>query len=174
MAKTKNYGRLAKYVNTLETMAAFRRHYSILDDVRLEYRFWEDVLPKQSGDLLIPMVAIIEGGVRFPLDPLLVEFLNYFNLSSTQVSPNILRIIMGVVELNRRLGLSLTVHDIVAMYTLYSTKNKAYSLRPRNVDRTLVNGLSNTNKDMSDDYLLVSGAWHYPNQRCSTRDKTPS
>jgi hypothetical protein len=40
MAKKKNYGRLAKYVHTSEAMAAFRHHYGIPDDVRLEYRFW--------------------------------------------------------------------------------------------------------------------------------------
>jgi hypothetical protein len=119
------------------------------------------------------VVAIIKGGVRFPLYPHLVEFFNYFNLAPTQVSPNIFRIVMGVVELNSRLGLSLTVHDIVATYTLYSTKNESYSLRPCDVDRTLVNSLPDANKDMSDDYLLVSGAWHYPNQRCPTRYGTP-
>ena len=169
-----NYGRLAKYVNPLETMATFRRHYGIPDEVRLEFRFWEDALPKQSGDLLIPVVAIVEGGVCFPLDPHLVEFFNYSNLAPTQVSPNIFRIVMGVMELNSQLGLSLTMHDIVATYTLYSTKNEAYLLRPCDVDRTSVNGLPGTNKDMSDDYLLVSGAWHYPNQQCPTRDGTPS
>ena len=81
--------------------------------------------------------------------------------------------VMGVVELNCQLGLSLTVHNIVATYTLYSMKNEAYSLRPRDVDKTLGNDLLGTNKDMSDDYLLVSGAWHHPNQCCPTRDRTP-
>ena len=65
---------------------------------------------------------------------------------------------MEVVELNHQLGLSLTMHDIVATYILYSTKNETYSLRPRDVDKALVNGLPDTNKDMSDDYLLVSRA----------------
>ncbi len=136
----------------------------------LEYRNWEDALPKQSRDLVIPVVAIIEGNVHFPMDPLLVNFLNYFNLSPSQVSPNIFGIVIGVVELNRRLGLELTTYDIVATY---STKHEAYSLRPRDAERTFVNGLPDTNKDMSDDYLLVSGSWHYPNQRSPTRDRTP-
>uniref|UniRef100_A0A2N9JAV3 Uncharacterized protein n=1 Tax=Fagus sylvatica TaxID=28930 RepID=A0A2N9JAV3_FAGSY len=101
MTRKKSHGRLAKYVNTPEAMAIFRHHYSIPDDVHLEYKYWEDVLPKESRDLVIPIVAIIEGGVRFLMDPLLVDFLNYFNLSPTQISPNIFRIVMGVVELNR-------------------------------------------------------------------------
>ncbi len=81
---------------------------------------------------------------------------------------------MGVVELNRRLGLNLTVHDIIATYTLYTSNNEAYSLRPRDVENTLVNSLLDTNKDMTDDYLLVRGAWHHPNQWCPTGEGTPS
>ena len=63
------------------------------------------------------------------MDPLLATFLDYCNLSPTQINPNIFRIVMGVVELNHRLGLDLTVHNIIATYTLYSSKNEAYSLR---------------------------------------------
>uniref|UniRef100_A0A2N9ELK0 Uncharacterized protein n=1 Tax=Fagus sylvatica TaxID=28930 RepID=A0A2N9ELK0_FAGSY len=50
MAKKKNYGRLAKYVHTSKAMATFRHHYGIPDDVRLEYCFCEDALPKQSDN----------------------------------------------------------------------------------------------------------------------------
>lgn len=59
-------------------------------------------------------------------------------------------IVMGVVELNWHLGLSLTIYDIVATYILYNTKNEAYSLRPCIADQTLVNELLDTNKDMVD------------------------
>jgi hypothetical protein len=54
-------------------------------------------------------------------------------------------IVMGVVELNWHLGLSLTIYDIVATYILYSTKNEAYSLRPCIADQALVNELLDTN-----------------------------
>jgi hypothetical protein len=105
------------------------------------------------------------------MDPLLANFLDYFNLSPTQISFNIFRIVMGVVKLNRQLDLNLTVHDIIATYTLRTSQSEAYSLRPRNVFNTLVNSLPDTNKDMTDDYLLVRGAWHHPNHRCPTRDE---
>jgi hypothetical protein len=143
-------------------MALFRHHYGVPDDVYLEYKFWEDALPGEPRDLILPLVAIIEGGVRFPMDPLLTNFLDYFNLSPSQINPNIFRIVMGVVELNRRLGLDLTVHDIIATYTLYTSNNEAYSLRPRDVENTLVNSLLDTNKDMTDDYLLVRGRGTIP------------
>ncbi len=171
MAKTKkSQGKLARYVNTPEAMERFRRHYGVPDDVHLAYRFWEDALTGEPGDLILPLVAVIEGGVRFPIDPLLADFLDYFRISPTQVSPNIFRIVMGVVELNCRLGLSLTVHDIIATYSLRTTQHEAFSLRPRDVNNTLVNSLPDTNKEMTDDFLLVRGNWYFPGHRCPTVD----
>uniref|UniRef100_A0A2N9GH65 Uncharacterized protein n=1 Tax=Fagus sylvatica TaxID=28930 RepID=A0A2N9GH65_FAGSY len=174
MAKTKKtQGKLARYVNTPEAMARFRRHYGVPNDVYLEYRFWENAITGEPGDLIIPVVAIIEGGVRFPIDPLLADFLDYFRISPTQISPNIFRIVNGVAELNRRLGFNLTVHDIVATYFLRTTQHEAFSLRPRDVNNTLVNGLPDTNKEMTDDFLLVRGNWYFPGHRCPTKDGKP-
>uniref|UniRef100_A0A2N9HMM9 Uncharacterized protein n=1 Tax=Fagus sylvatica TaxID=28930 RepID=A0A2N9HMM9_FAGSY len=174
MAKTKkSQGKLARYVNTPEAMERFRRHYGVPDDVHLAYRFWEDVITGEPGDLIIPLVAIIEGGVRFPIDPLLADFLAFFNVSPSQISPNIFRIVNGVAELNRRLGLNLTVHDIIATYSLRTTQHEAFSLRPRDVNNTLVNGLPDTNKEMTDNFLLVRGNWYLPGHRCPTVDRRP-
>uniref|UniRef100_A0A2N9ER21 Uncharacterized protein n=1 Tax=Fagus sylvatica TaxID=28930 RepID=A0A2N9ER21_FAGSY len=174
MAKTKkSQGKLARYVNTPEAMEKFRRHYGVPDDVYLEYRFWEDAITGEPGDLIIPVVAIIEGGVRFPMDPLLADFLDYFRISPSQISPNIFRIVNGVAELNRRLGFNLTVHDIIATYFLRTTQHEAFSLRPRDISNTLVNSLPDTNKEMTDDFLLVRGNWYFPGHRCPTRDGKP-
>uniref|UniRef100_A0A2N9FIG1 Uncharacterized protein n=1 Tax=Fagus sylvatica TaxID=28930 RepID=A0A2N9FIG1_FAGSY len=174
MAKTKKtQGKLARYVNTPEAMEKFRRHYGVPDDVYLEYRFWENAITGEPGDLIIPVVAIIEGGVRFPMDPLLADFLDYFRISPTQISPNIFRIVNGVAELNRRLGFNLTVHDIIATYFLRTTQHEAFSLRPRDVSNTLVNSLPDTNKEMTDDFLLVRGNWYFPGHRCPTKDGKP-
>ena len=173
MAKKKTQGKLAQYVNTPQAMAVFHRHYGVPNAVHLEYRFWKDVLTGEPGDLILPLVAIIEGGVRFPMDPLLASFLDYFNLCPNQISPNMFRIVKGVVEFNRQLGLDLTVHDIIATYTFRTTQNEAYSLRPRDINNMLVNSFPDTNKDMTDDFLLVKGAWHYPNHQCPTVDGRP-
>uniref|UniRef100_A0A2N9G9I8 Aminotransferase-like plant mobile domain-containing protein n=1 Tax=Fagus sylvatica TaxID=28930 RepID=A0A2N9G9I8_FAGSY len=138
-------GKLARYVNTPEAMERFRRHYGVPDDVHLAYRFWEDALTGEPGDLILPLVAVIEGGVRFPIDPLLADFLDFFRISPTQVSPNIFRIVMGVVELNPPVS------------------------------------LPDTNKEMTDDFLLVRGNWYFPvrgnwyfpGHRCPTVDGRP-
>ncbi len=53
MAKTKKtQGKLARYVNTPEAMEKFCRHYGVPDDVYLEYRFWEDAITGEPGDLI--------------------------------------------------------------------------------------------------------------------------
>uniref|UniRef100_A0A2N9I524 Uncharacterized protein n=1 Tax=Fagus sylvatica TaxID=28930 RepID=A0A2N9I524_FAGSY len=158
--KEKEGGKLSRFVNTPEAMAVFRHVYEIPNDVRLRYVHWSDALNPPTGDLLIPVVAIVEGGIRFPMDPLLADFLNYFRLSPSQVNPNVFRIVMGTVELNRRLGLGLSIHDIVRTYILHhNTKTEAYSLHPRDVNFTLVNGLPDTNRGFDEDFLIVSGEW---------------
>uniref|UniRef100_A0A2N9II38 Uncharacterized protein n=1 Tax=Fagus sylvatica TaxID=28930 RepID=A0A2N9II38_FAGSY len=83
------------------------------------------------------------------------------------------RIVNGVAELNRRLGFNLTVHDIIATYFLRTTQHEAFSLRPRDVNNTLVNSLPDTNKEMTDDFLLVRGNWYFPGHRCLTKDGKP-
>uniref|UniRef100_A0A2N9GU50 Uncharacterized protein n=1 Tax=Fagus sylvatica TaxID=28930 RepID=A0A2N9GU50_FAGSY len=145
--KTVKGGKLCRFVNTSEAMAVFRHVYEIPNDVGLKYVHWSDALIPATGNLLIPVVAIVEGGVCFPMDPLVADFLDHLRLSPSQVNPNVFRIVMGTVELNKRLGLDLGIHDILRTYILHhSSKTEAYSLCPRDIDFTLVNGLLDTNR----------------------------
>uniref|UniRef100_A0A2N9EMW8 Uncharacterized protein n=1 Tax=Fagus sylvatica TaxID=28930 RepID=A0A2N9EMW8_FAGSY len=72
MAKTKkSQDKLARYVNTPEAMNIFHRHYGVPDDVHLAYRFWEDALTGEPGNLILPLEVVIEGGgeLVFPWSP---------------------------------------------------------------------------------------------------------
>uniref|UniRef100_A0A2N9HET3 Uncharacterized protein n=1 Tax=Fagus sylvatica TaxID=28930 RepID=A0A2N9HET3_FAGSY len=109
-------GKLARYVNTPENMALFRRLYQVPDDVGLRYVHWSDALPPSAGELLIPVVAVVEGG-------------------------------SGPYILHR------------------NSKTESYSLRPRDINYTLVNGLPDTNRGFDDDYLVVTGEWFLPGRR---------
>ena len=127
--KTVKGGKLCRFVNMLEAMAVFRHVYEIPNGVGLKYVHWSDALVPAAGNLLLPVVAIVEGGVRFPMDPLLADFLGHLRLTPSQVNPNVFRIVMGTVELNRRLGLDLGIHDILRTYILHhNSKTDAYSL----------------------------------------------
>jgi hypothetical protein len=83
--KKKTQGKLAQYVNTPQAIAVFHCHYGVPDDVHLEYRFWKDALTCEPEDLILPLVAIIEGGVRFPMDP---AFDQLFRLFQSLSQPN--------------------------------------------------------------------------------------
>ena len=105
------------------------------------------------------------------MDPLLANFLSYFSLAPTQVNPNVFIIVMGTVELNRKLGLELSTYDIVRTYIFHNnTKTEAYSLRPRDVNYTLVDDLPDTNRDFDEDFLIVFGEWHLPGCQCPTKE----
>uniref|UniRef100_A0A2N9IQQ1 Uncharacterized protein n=1 Tax=Fagus sylvatica TaxID=28930 RepID=A0A2N9IQQ1_FAGSY len=125
--KTVKGGKLCRFVNTPEAIAVFRHVYEIPNDVGLKYVHWSDALVPAAGNLLLPVVAIVEGGVN----------------------PNVFRIVMGTVELNRRLGLEL------------------------DIDFTLVNGLPDTNRGFDEDYLIVSGEWFLLGHKCPTKDGVP-
>uniref|UniRef100_A0A2N9HV47 Uncharacterized protein n=1 Tax=Fagus sylvatica TaxID=28930 RepID=A0A2N9HV47_FAGSY len=58
--------KLSCYVNTPEAMAMFCRLYEIPNNVGLKYVHWSDALPPSSGELLIPVVAVMEGGRKCP------------------------------------------------------------------------------------------------------------
>ena len=146
-------------VSTPGAMAEFREEYHIPDDVVLE-------LGKKGttpwGDLErcpFTVVSIIEGGLRFPVQPLICEFLRQTRLCPTQVSNNTFKIINGVAELNRRHGLNLGLAEIFHQYSLSSNKGGfCYYLKVKKGRAKLIEG--NPDKESNDDdFLWVSGRY---------------
>ena len=77
--------------------------------------------------VFIPLMAVLEGRVRFLLNPLLLETLRFYEFSPNQCLPNFYRMVNCVNRLNRLYNLRLTHHNINFLYSCCgSFKNDNY------------------------------------------------
>ena len=101
------------------------------------------VTDRKEGEVAIPMIAFIEGGMTLPMGRVTQDYLINHKLCPYQCAPNLFRVLGSVDALNEQMSSRLTWHDVVPMYEL-------------------------SNKGMKDDYLIASGEWHdglhYPTQ----------
>uniref|UniRef100_A0A2N9GXF3 Uncharacterized protein n=1 Tax=Fagus sylvatica TaxID=28930 RepID=A0A2N9GXF3_FAGSY len=144
-------GKFAKLVDTEEKIVEFKKRYGIPEDVHIRYVPYGDLALVLNQDLVLPMVAIIEGGC----------------------APNVFRIVMGTAVLMEKLGLDLTVHDITYVYSLQATGRDQYTLFARNAYRKLVTGLPDSSKGRDEDFLVFTGNWQNPHINCSLRPGVP-
>ncbi|GMP98890.1 hypothetical protein CsSME_00046598 [Camellia sinensis var. sinensis] len=114
-------GRFRFLVDTPAALAIFRGEYGIPADIHLELGEIETTPWGRLDQCPFTMLSIIEEGLRFPVNPLMTEFLRRTELAPTQVSTNTYRIINGVHELNNRLGTNLGLAEILRQYTLGHT-----------------------------------------------------
>ena len=62
--------------------------------------------------MVIPMIAVIEGGMRIPLGIVTRDYLRAHRLAPTQCAPNMFKILGSVDALNEKMGLGLTRNDV--------------------------------------------------------------
>ena len=114
-------------VDSPKSLKDFRRKYNFLDDVKVRYRpKSEAILSRGKGRVIIPLVAIVEGGVRIPMSDLLTNFLRHFKVCLDQCTPNMFRIVNSVDTLNKKLKLKLTKHNINYVYSFQDSKTSKY------------------------------------------------
>ena len=71
--------KLARLVNSKASMTRFRELYRVPLSIRLAYCNTSDLPVINRDEILLPIMAVVEGGVRFPLHPLLINFLQVVN-----------------------------------------------------------------------------------------------
>ncbi|GMP80016.1 hypothetical protein CsSME_00035284 [Camellia sinensis var. sinensis] len=143
-------GKFRFQVDTPAALAAFREDYGIPADVHLELAEEETTPWGRLDQCPFTVLSIVEGGLRFPLNPLITEFLRRTGLAPTQVSTNTYRIINGVHELNNRLGTHLGLAEILRQYTMGHTGDGlAYYLKITPGKENIVTGTPD--KDLHDD-----------------------
>ena len=104
-------------------------------------------------------MSILEGGVRFPIDPLLLNTLRYYGLSPDQLPPNFYRVVSYVSRLNQTFCLQLDYHDINHMYSLCGKKKSNYYLKVRDMRVRLISCLPDSNRNSVGEYVRVHANW---------------
>ena len=77
-------GRFASLVDTLEGIESFKARYNILAGVSIRHCLQGEWYAMRSeGEVVIPMIAFIEGGMRIPMGRVTRDFLIAHQLYST-------------------------------------------------------------------------------------------
>ena len=167
-------GRFKHLVDTPTSMEGFRAKYCIPQGVVLEYCPSDRVLiDRDVGQVVIPMIAFIKGGMTLLMGRITRDYLINHRLTPYQFASNLFRVLGCVDVLNEQLGLGLIWHDVVHMYECHKLTGAGYYLKSRSEDIKLISCLPKSNKGMKDDYLIVLGEWK-DGLHCPTRARDPS
>ena len=116
-------------------------------------------MDRKKGEVVIPMIAFIEGGMTLPMGRITRDYLLNHRLCPHQCVANMFRVLGCVDALNDQMNLDLTWHDVAHLYECHSLSG-GYYLKSRSNEVRLISCLPKSNKGMKDDYLVVSGGWH--------------
>ena len=151
------------------SITVFRTLYNIPANVKVRPDGPDDGYVFHDGWMPFWLITVVEAGVRFPLHPFLRDCLREWNLCPCQLLPNGYKIIMGVVQLNRILGISLGVPNIEDVYDLCkSTDGNSYYFRLRVGQAGFVTALEDSYRYAGDDLSIRqrrmgirgNGGWH--------------
>ena len=153
--------KLIKLIETEEAMEKFIVDYRIPPSVNLRHRKmgeWYEL--RGTGDVVIPVLAFVEGGMRIPMGPVVGDYLRHFRLAPTQCAANMFRILGCVDALNEKIELRLTHHNVNWCYNIKKLRGKVYYMKTRDERVRLIQCLPDSNKRLNKDFLIVSGEWH--------------
>lgn len=124
----------AYLLNAKVPLATFRQNYNVPDDMEVMYCHESEIaLHRRESTAFFPLMSILEGGVRFLIDPILLNAFRYYGLCPNQLPPNFYRVVSCVNRLNQTFGLQLAYHDINHMYNLCGKKKSNYYLKVRDM-----------------------------------------
>ena len=139
----------------------------------LEYCPLDRVLTdREMGQVVIPIITFIEGGMTLPMRRITRDYLINHRLTPYQCAPNLFKVLGCIDALNKQMGLGLTWHDVVHMYECHKLASAGYYLKSRSEVVKLISCLPKSNKGMKDDYLIASGEWSN-GFHCPTRAGDP-
>ena len=76
-------------LNNEASLATFRQRFDIPNDVEVAYCHESEIALHRGANIaFFPLMALLEGGVNFPVDLLLLNTLRYYGLCPDQLPPN--------------------------------------------------------------------------------------
>ena len=152
-------GRFKHLVDSSAGMEGFRAKYHIPQGVGWEYFPSDQILTdKETGQVVIPMIAFIEGGMTFPMGRITRDYLLNHILTPYQCTANMFRVLGCINALNDQMNLGFTWHDVAHLYECHSL-SKRYYLKSRSDEVRLISCFPKSNKGLKDDYIVVFGEW---------------
>ena len=142
------------------SLASFRAAYNIPEDVDIAYCHEGDIdIQRRHGvnTVFFPLMAILKGGVRFPVDPLVIRTLRFYGLCLDQLPPNFYRVVSCVSRLNQLFGLQLDHDDINFMYGLCNKITLDYYLKTRDMRVRFISCLPYSNRNLAGEFVRMSG-----------------
>ena len=84
-------------LDTEAALANFRAGFAVPNDVEISYCHEDSIaLERHPYVVFFPLMAILEGGVRFPMDPLILRTFRFYGLCPNQLPPNFYRVVSCV------------------------------------------------------------------------------
>ena len=102
-------GRFERLVSTPALIELFKEKYHISQEVVVRHCTTEEVeFDRKVGEVVIPMIAFIEGGMTIPMGRITWDYLRAHRLCPHQCALNFFRVLGSIDALDRHLGLGLT------------------------------------------------------------------
>ena len=144
----------AHLLDTEAILANFRAGFAVPNDVEILYCHEDSIALEQRPHVVFfPLMAILEWGVRFLMDPLILRTLRFYDLCPNQLPPNFYWVVSSVSRLNHLYGLHLDHHDINYMYSLCGNLRSTYYLMIRDVRVRLILCLPNSNRNSTREFV---------------------
>ena len=153
-------GRFERLVKTPALIELFKEKYHIPQEVSIRYCSTEGLeFDLEVGEVIIPMIASIEGGMTILMGRITRDYLRAHRLCPQQCAPNFFRFLGAIDTLDRHLGLGLTWYDVAHLYEGHIEVRAGFYLKSRSDIVKLISCLPKSNKGMKYDFLIVSGPW---------------
>ena len=151
-------GRFERLVKNPALIELFKEKYHIPQEVSIWYCSTEGLaFDREVGEVIIPMIAFIEGSMTIPMGRITRDYLRAHRLCPQQCAPNFFRVLGAIDALDRHLGLGLTWYDVAHLYEGHQEAWVGFYLQSWSSAVKLISCLPTSNKGLKDDFLIVLG-----------------